>query len=534
MFKICIRQQKKDFKQISLYLISLSIISILIPFTIVDVYGHGVGSEIFPPVDLNGKQVTLEVSSSTNNPDENDDQQISISLIDFNSKITLRDVTFLIKSSHGEQFLFEKEFQSDNGFLVLNFISENTESIQIQEENESNFFASLLGLDNRKINIKGPRLSDGGFYKLDVTILTADGYSKKLDIPLTFNAGISIAQTSKHEINHPIFGLQEINVITYYDEIKNFQYDIESKEITFSMPFEWSLDNVNQTSVVHEELVIPKTFGDLLVSGFSMYVNGIKLSDDIVTIDDFFSEKRVVHFIISQKELQNIYNNQSPQNGMNFLIKPNSDDIKLSSVTSNGQFRIFVTWEPQNLQSNSKATIYFDVIDVFLKNRPIAVNYDFSVTQNDRIIFKQSGISSDSKENHNIAEFTIPNDVNGIIKLNFQNLADNNLASTSIPIVINNSLNKNNYISIPDWVKNNAGWWSNEQIDDNSFVQAIQYLIKEKIVKIPPTVQGSGTVENEIPSWIKNNAGWWADGQIDDETFVQGLQFLIKNKILRV
>ena len=36
------------------------------------------------------------------------------------------------------------------------------------------------------------------------------------------------------------------------------------KEITFSMPFEWSINNINQTSVVHEELVIPKTFGDLL------------------------------------------------------------------------------------------------------------------------------------------------------------------------------------------------------------------------------------------------------------------------------
>jgi len=525
---------KKVLKQRFSHVLILLSISILFSSAIVNAYGHGVGSEIFPPVDLNGKQVSLEVSSSKNNPDENNDQQISISLIDFNSKITLRDVTFLVKSSHGEQFLFEKEFQSKNGFLVFNFISENSETIKIEEEKGGNFFGSLLGLDNRLINIKGPKLSDGGLYKLDVTILAADGYSKKLDVPLTFNAGISIAQSSKHEINHPIFGSQEINIVTYYDEIKNFQYDVKSKEITFSMPFEWSLDNINQTSVVHEELVIPKTFGDLLVSGFSIYVNGIKLSDDVVTIDDFFPEKRVVHFIISQKELQNIYNNQLPQNGMHFLIKPNSDDIQLSSVTSNGQFRIFVTWEPENLQSNSKATIYFDVIDVFLKNRPIAVDYDFSITQNDRIIFRQSGISTDSKENHNTAEFTIPNDINGIVKLNFQNLADNNLASTSIPIVINNPLNENNHISIPDWIRNNAKWWADGSIDDNSFVQGIQYLIKERIIKLPPTTQNSGTVTNEIPSWIKNNAKWWSDGQIDDKTFVQGLQFLLKNRIIHI
>jgi hypothetical protein len=515
-----------------LYLFILFSVSI-ISLTIVDVYGHGIGSEIFPPVVLNGKQVSLEVSSSENNPDENDDQQISISLINFDSKITLRDVTFLIKSSRGEQFLFEKEFRSDNGFLVFNFISENTETIQIQEENKGDFFGSLLGLENRMINVKGPKLSEGGLYKFDISILTADGYEKKLDVPLTFNAGISIAQKSSHKINHPVFGSQIINVVTYYDEIKNFQYDIESKEITFSMPFDWNINNINQTTVIHEELIIPKTFGDLLVSGFSMYVNGIKLPDNIVTIDDFFSDGRVVHFIVNQKELWNIYNNNSNQNGMNFVIKPNSDDIQLSSVTENGQFKILVSWEPKNLQSNSKAKIYFDITDIFLKNRPVAVNYDFSITQNDKIIFQQSGLSSDSKEKHNTIEFTIPRDVTGIIHLNFQNLDGNNIAKTSIPIVIN-QLTHENDISIPEWIKNNAGWWADGSIDDSSFVQGIQYLIKEGIMKIPPTSQGTDAQTNKIPEWIKNNAGWWADGSIDDSSFVQGIQYLIQNRILRI
>ncbi len=40
--------------------------------------------------------------------------------------------------------------------------------------------------------------------------------------------------------------------------------------------------------------------------------------------------------------------------------------------------------------------------------------------------------------------------------------------------------------------------------------------------------------EPEIPSWIKSNAGWWADDQIDDTTFIQGIQYLITNGILQV
>ena len=128
-----IQQSGHNLKILSL-IVFLAFTSFFV-LTFDNVYGHGLGSETFPPVDLNGKMVTLEVSSSTNDPNADDDQQISISLIDFNSKITLRDVTFLIKAERGEKFLFEKEFKADHGFLVFNFVSEDTESIIIEEKN---------------------------------------------------------------------------------------------------------------------------------------------------------------------------------------------------------------------------------------------------------------------------------------------------------------------------------------------------------------------------------------------------------------
>ena len=37
-----------------------------------------------------------------------------------------------------------------------------------------------------------------------------------------------------------------------------------------------------------------------------------------------------------------------------------------------------------------------------------------------------------------------------------------------------------------------------------------------------------------IPAWIKNNAGWWAEGQIDDSSFVKGIQFMVKVGIIQV
>ena len=40
--------------------------------------------------------------------------------------------------------------------------------------------------------------------------------------------------------------------------------------------------------------------------------------------------------------------------------------------------------------------------------------------------------------------------------------------------------------------------------------------------------------ESLIPDWIKSNAGWWSEGTLDDETFLGGIQYLIENGIIEV
>ena len=85
---------------------------------------------------------------------------------------------------------------------------------------------------------------------------------------------------------------------------------------------------------------------------------------------------------------------------------------------------------------------------------------------------------------------------------------------------------------IPSWIKNNAGWWADGTIDDNSFVQGVQYLIKNNILIV--SSQTTNDIQEKIPSWIKNNAGWWADGTIDDESFVRGIEYLVSNGIINI
>jgi len=91
---------------------------------------------------------------------------------------------------------------------------------------------------------------------------------------------------------------------------------------------------------------------------------------------------------------------------------------------------------------------------------------------------------------------------------------------------------------IPSWIKNNAGWWADDKIDDFTFAQGIGFLIKNKIIQIndlPTTSDGEIAIENDIsiPTWIKNNAGWWADDDISDSDFLYGIKFLVETNIIQ-
>ena len=93
---------------------------------------------------------------------------------------------------------------------------------------------------------------------------------------------------------------------------------------------------------------------------------------------------------------------------------------------------------------------------------------------------------------------------------------------------------------IPSWFKNSAGWWASGDISENEFLSGIEYLINNNIIllnNIPcyQKIESQTTSSAEmVPDWIKNNASWWSDNLIDDIDFINGLQYLIKHKIIKI
>jgi len=87
--------------------------------------------------------------------------------------------------------------------------------------------------------------------------------------------------------------------------------------------------------------------------------------------------------------------------------------------------------------------------------------------------------------------------------------------------------------TIPSWIKNNAGWWADNKINDKDFISGIEHLIENKIIKVSTYVNKENSTDT-IPSWIKNNAGWWSSGKISDNDFLTGIEYLIENGIINV
>jgi len=446
-------------------------------------FGHGLGSETMDPVTVGDKQVTLEVGSTTDY--DMKIRQITIDLSETATRDLIKETTFSVELIKGDETLFVNNFERDDGVLIMNLVPSEDEDVQVINRET---FASVFGLASDQFNVKGKVFESGGLYEFNIKILTIDNYSNVLPDPIEYYLGISIPETTYYEINDDGFGKQQIGIITYYDQILDFEYNQSS--IKFMFPFDWSNDAIEQSSVVHQEILIPKTFGNFLVSDFTVYLNEILLSETVINIDDFSKDERIIHVVISQAELMDLFENEKiTGDKITLEIRPNSN--VLMGLTENSQFKVMLDWEPHEIISGENIMLSFDILDVFLKDRPISVSYDLDVIHDNVVIFSENGVSTGVKDAQNRVEFLVPENVSGPITVKFSNLDKSELANLELPVIVepkeieldNQITSSLNNTKIPGWMKIVAEWWENGEIDDGTYLNIVQFLLSEGIIK---------------------------------------------------
>jgi hypothetical protein len=117
-----------------------------------------------------------------------------------------------------------------------------------------------------------------------------------------------------------------IQIISYYDELKNFSFDPSTKEMRFTMPFDWNVTRLQENNImVHQEITLPKPYG-LIASSYVGTVNGMDVTKNLM-VDPTNSTKDVVHFLIPKPVVMQIAQevNKSEQAAgrlMEFTFKP--------------------------------------------------------------------------------------------------------------------------------------------------------------------------------------------------------------------
>jgi hypothetical protein len=400
-------------------------------------YGDGLASETLPPEMIGNINVTLSINTTPFSIDNyHTGTRVNFFVIDASNQQPLPDVTVALSVFNNSKALFGHIFKSDSGNFLIDTYPQESGDISINEQGA--IFSGLLDQHSGKYEIKGPIFNSGGLYRFKINVLTIGSYDNQ--ISKSYNAAISIPETDQYQIYDKDYGNQNMTVIAYYDQINNFHYDSEKKSINFAMPFNWSADNINQVSVVHQEIKIPKSLGDFLVTKYDAYVNGIKLPDNAITIDDYSSDDRIVHLILYKQELSDLaIKQQSSKTEIDYSLLPsNETGFPIVQFTRNAQFKISLSWDPPKITAGSDTKFNFKILDPYLINQTVSdVGYDFSLIANHKAIFQKSGVTSDS-DTGNIITVPIPANATGPITIAFENIKGNSFAGAEMSSVISN------------------------------------------------------------------------------------------------
>ena len=553
--------------------IGLSIISAVLP----NAFAHGLGGDQAPPISFGGMEVTVrtQLSPSDITVGEVDSANMQVRFFDTLTDKNLDKVTYRVEVWQSGELLARNLFYDLDGRLDVKIKpnptcnKNNLEECSIYYGSEHVSAPGALFVqgaectdDNLDIcarpSITGPIFVKGGLYKIRVDIEAATSPKSVLANLLSYETFVSIAQEQDFFIKSA--SAQEIPVIvkTYYDDVDNFKFDQSDNSISFDMPFDWNPSYVDLVQVVHEEVRVPKSFAPYAEGKqFKGYVNGVEIDQRALLNDPYsYDDTNIVHFLITKNELQKINEKLGSDNydntKMDLKLVPLSeasksstefylvDTVKYEKVPTT----VNISWDGK-YGANQEIPFEFTF---FNENRELIkdIRYAYFVFDEfDNEIASNVGDSTSSLgivsiEGIDVQRIFVPSQ--GQIRVDVKVLGTGldyapkyaGIGSAIIEIGPGSSDSTPQKAPIPSWIKNNAEWWAAGQIDDSSFVQGIQYLIKENVLKIPPTTQGTNSASSDIPGWIKNNAEWWAAGQIDDSSFVQGIQYLIKEGIMRI
>lgn len=433
------------------YFLGILVIAVSLVF-VSKAQGDGLASEILPPSVIGKINVTLSIGSVPFLIDNNHaGTQLNLVLMDADTQQPIPDATLAISAFKGQDAVFGHIFKSDSGNFVLSFYPQQSGNTTFDEQ--GGLLSGMFGQDSGNYDVKGPVFNTGGLYRFKIEVITMGAYDNQ--VSKSYTAGISIPEYDNLTINDPGYGTQQMQIIAYYDRLHNITYDPVTKFVNFTMPFDWSTQNISQLTVVHQEIRIPRTLGDFVVTKYDAYVNNIKIPDKLVSIDDYSMDAyRIVHLILYKPDVENLFSEQKdPGQEMNFALKPSDENIfPIVQFTRNAQYKIALSWNPEKILEGNITQFNFKILDPYTANKTVSpISYDFSVLEGKNgVIYHQIGKTTDSSDGDNI-NVAFPSNYTGSITIAFENLNGSSFSATEFPATVNSPDTATNQSTVPEF-----------------------------------------------------------------------------------
>lgn len=435
----------------TVYFLVIFVIAVSL-FFVSKAQGDGLASEILPPSVIGKINVTLSIGSVPFLIDNNHaGTQLNLVLMDADTQQPIPDATLAISAFKGQNAVFGHIFKSDSGNFVLSFYPQQSGNTTFDEQ--GGLLSGLFGQDSGNYDVKGPVFNTGGLYRFKIEVITMGAYDNQ--VSKSYAAGISIPEYDNLTINDPSYGTQQMQIIAYYDRLNNITYDPVKKFVNFTMPFDWSTQNISQLTVVHQEIKIPRTLGDFVVTKYDAYVNNIKIPDKLISIDDYSMDAyRIVHLILYKPDVENLFSEQKdPGQVMHFAIKPSDENIfPVVQFTRNAQYKIALSWNPPKILAGSTAQFNFKVLDPYTTNQTVSpISYDFSVLEGKNgVIYHQIGKTTDTSYGDNI-NVAFPSNYTGAVTIAFEDLNGSSFSATEFPATVSTPDTTASQATVPEF-----------------------------------------------------------------------------------
>ena len=393
-------------------------------FPVSNVYGHGLGIDTISSIDVQGKDVSISVEMPIYF--ENEQEQITITAIEDETKEPAKNVTFLIGLFHDNEMVFRNYFYAENGVLPITVTPlQGFDNIKITG-NQDSLLGAWHGTELEPVEISGPLFDSGGLYTFEIEVRTIDEPTNIIEDSGVYTADLTIVETTSHLQKDSENNDVEFRLKSYFDKISNFKYDPETKQITFEMPFDWREQQMSHVSVIHEEVHFPKDFAEFFAPSYSGYANGIELFKASVTIDDYTEEdERIVHFVLLQDHLRFLKNEMKksetplPDNIVFTLSTNENVEFPLVAYTTSEDFQINLSWDPLTIEPGVATNFIFTIRDGVTGEPLRNSDYTFVIIQNGKEIHRVSGVAQVGGE---FEKFTFAEDQSGPTIIKFENI----------------------------------------------------------------------------------------------------------------